>query len=56
MQSRFGNADLQLWGQLKLYQMSQEQLSVYLLWTEKDMVDANQRDSLQSQDAPVTHF
>lgn len=42
--------------QLKLYQMSQEQQSVYLLWTEKDMVDANQRDSLQSQDAPVTHF
>lgn len=50
MQSRFGNADLQLSGQLKLYQMSQEQQSG------KDMVDANQRDSLQSQDAPVTHF
>lgn len=48
---------LQFWGQPNLYQMSQEQRSVYvyLFWTESDiLVDANQRDSLQSQDSPVT--
>lgn len=46
---------LQFWGQLNLYQMSQEQRSLYLFWTENDvLVGANQRDSLQSQDSPVT--
>lgn len=50
---------LQFWGQPNLYQMSQEQRSVYvyLFWTENDiLVDANQRDSLQSQDSPVTFW
>lgn len=46
---------LQFWGQLNLYQMWQEQRSVYLFWTENDiLVDAKETHSFQSQDSPVT--